>query len=1007
MIVCEIRHKFLIYMMLTLGGVVYVSGCGGAPKPAAEASTNSNQASAPPPRPVDRTGDGPRIRPVNLNVPAAPVTQEARIDLAAAKNETVSFAVHLNQLPQSNGRRAYMLRVNAPTARGGEKLDPANVVAYQILPMPIDVNRAGFVRHTGLPGDRTTMPRALLPLAADSGAVNLSTLRDPTKPFDPKSRAEGTNQSTLVWFDIRIPPQTPPGEYDANVTLSETDSSAPLSTIPLRLTVRDFVLPDERHLVMTGQIDWESLLRAFPDRFESLRPMRLNRADNAFAAPVRTLDKLVELAQQHRLVVNFSRLQPVVKWPSGKPPEVSWAQYDSLVTPWLRGDDFADKVPLGFWQLPTPDYYSTYDPQSQGEYLAQCAAHFAQLDWMGRAGLQIGANVNGRASAEESLSFSARAQQALSQHPQLRVMLPLQEDQLQLAGPGREMMIAKESVQRLIAAAPPLVFSSPVQRLPEDVRRPPLWLRADLSDAASSGLTPYVGAGGDEYDVRLWAWLAFLRNATTIQWTGVLPRAATATDPADPNELVWFYPGQWFGVEDPLPTVQLKWLRNAQQDYEYLWLARQRGQTINAFLMARLITKPVEIQPNQQQDPTYALMCGTADAIAWREAKQLLVDNILLREPGVPLDDRKETEINLRMLRWTQPQERPVLMGRTTSWTKDNAAGPGESFINLRLGIDIYNASDSRPDQNALQWTAAYPGAEISPKPINIPALSTYHVRRVTVESRIDPAAAPVKSQTPLELTFTNGFTKESTPLKLQLPVAVSDRRERPININGDLDEWAGEDAIIENAPLVQMFNRPALQAGVIQPASTNSGVYTGWSDERFYVGFKVDGLPSEQKRQIRNFVSYQFRRAWGEDLCQLLIQPVYADNTPGPVLHVVCKSNGSVWVERKGDPRQAIDPWQAFEGAGIRYQARIDGPQWRGEVSIPWSAIMDAAKTFDANGRPMRPALLRFNFAQHKSTTGESATWAGPVDFGRDDAFTGVLLLRDADVPGMRGPGN
>lgn len=998
-------HKLLTGRILTLLAVTVAGGClpSATPNRPAAPVERAPVSSPTPDRPVDRFTDGPRVRPVNLNVPSAPITQETLIDLAAAKNETVSFAVQIASLPPASNRRAYVLRVTEiKRSGGGDAISPDNLSAYQILPMPIDVNRAGFVRHTGLPGDRTSMPRALLPQIVDRGALNLATVRDPSRPFDPQSRAAGSNQPVTLWFDLRIPPQTPPGDYRASVDLVETAAaSGAISTVPLKITVHDFVLPDERHLQMVGKIDWTDLARLFADRFESVRPMRLSRTEPAYAAPVKTLDALVRLAQQNRVSTTFSHLQPVVKWPAGKPAEVEWAGYDSVVRPWFSGDDFADRVPVGFWALPTPDYFATYDPQSRGEYLAQAAAHFDQLDWMTRSAIPIGEEVIGRANAEQSLRYSAEAQSVVSLHPRMRVQVPVSEDQLQLAGDDKSPMLARELVQRLIAAAPPLVSASPLARLPDDVKRPALWLRADLSDAASSGLTPYVGAGGDEYDVRLWAWLAFLRNATMIQWTGVLPRADTPTQAADPNELIWFYPGSWFGVEDPLPTVQLKWLRNAQQDYEYLWLARQRGQTINAFLMARLITKPVEIQPNQPQDPTYALMCGTANPIAWREAKQLLVDNILLREPGVPIDKKQETIINNRMLRWSTPQERPVLVGRSTSWTRDTLAGPGQSFINLRLGIDIYNASDTRPDQNSLQWTATYPGVEASPKPISIAALATYQVKRFTLEARIDPTLKPSRVQSPVELTFTNGYTREEAPVKLVVPVAVSDRRDRPLNINGDLDDWTAEDAIID-APLVQMFNRPSLQAGVLPVASTSSNVLTGWSDERFYVAFKVDGLPLERPKLIRNFVSYQFRRAWGEDLCQLLIQPVYADNTPGPVLHVVCKSNGSVWVERKTDPKLAVNPWQSFEGAGINYQARLDGSQWRGEVAIPWAAIIDAAKAFGPDGRPTRPALLRFNFTQHKSLTGESATWAGPVDFGRDDAFTGVLLLRDPDIPGM-----
>ncbi|HRK31654.1 MAG TPA: hypothetical protein PLD59_11295, partial [Tepidisphaeraceae bacterium] len=944
--------------------------------------------------PIDRTTDGPRVRAVNLNTPTAPVTQQSQIQLAVAKNETASFAIQISTIPKSTNRRALTLRLTQ-LANAGNNIPADNLVVYQILSMPIDVNRAGFVRHTGMPGDQTTLPRALLPLSNDNGRINLATLRDPQQPTNPAARAEGTGQPVLVWFDLKIPPQTPPGTYRASVEVIDSGSTSALSSVPVSVTVHDFVLPDERHLLMAGQVEWEDLLRLFPDRFEAVRANRLDRNDPDFKRPIETLDRLVSLAQQHRMTLTFSRLQPIVKWPAGKPPEIVWDAYDRLVSPWLKGDIFPDKVPLGFWPLPIIDYFYTYLPESRGEYLSQAAAHFDQMDWMTRSAAPIGPEVTGRASTDQSLSFSVDAQQLLSLHPRMRVRLPLQEDQLQLSRGGREMMIAPENVQRVIAAAPQLVFSSPVQRLPTEVKRPALWLKADLTDAASSGVTPYVGAGGDEYDVRLWAWLSFLRNATLIQWPGVLPRANQPSEPADPNELVWFYPGSWFGVDDPIPTVQLKWLRNAQQDYEYLWLARQRGQTINAYLVARLITKPVEIQPNQEQDPTYALMCGTANPGAWREARQLIADNILLRDPGVPLDSKRETEINMRMLRWSTPQERPVLTGRVTQWTRDTQAGLGQNWVNLRLGIDIYNASDSRPDQNTLQWTAAYPGSEFSPKPISIPALATYNVRRFTVEARIDPTAAPAKSQTPVELTFINGFTNESTPIKLQLPVAVSDRRQRPININGDLDDWTGEDALTEDRPLVQMFNRPALQAGVIEPASTPSGVYSSWSDERFYVAFKVAGLPNASERKVRNFVNYQFRRAWGEDLCQLLIQPVYADNTPGPVLHVVCKSNGSLWIERKIDPKLAINPWQAFEGAGIRYQARIDGTEWRGEVAIPWNAIMDASKQIGPDGRPRLPSMLRFNFSQHKSTTGESSSWAGPIDFGRDDAFTGIILLR------------
>ena len=160
--------KYGIYIMLAVGVSPLAGGCGPditRPLDPQPAKADTKPDSTEPQRPVDRSADGPRVRPVNLNVPAAPTTSETQIGLAVAKNETASFAIQLSQLPKSSGRRAFTLRLTAPTrAGGGAEINPSNIVAYQILSMPIDVNRAGFVRHTGLPGDRRVGKTISLPV---------------------------------------------------------------------------------------------------------------------------------------------------------------------------------------------------------------------------------------------------------------------------------------------------------------------------------------------------------------------------------------------------------------------------------------------------------------------------------------------------------------------------------------------------------------------------------------------------------------------------------------------------------------------------------------------------------------------------------------------------------------------------------------------------------------------------------------------------------------------------
>ena len=503
----------------------------------------------------------------------------------------------------------------------------------------------------------------------------------------------------------------------------------------------------------------------------------------------------------------------------------------------------------------------------------------------------------------------------------------------------------------------------------------------------------------------LWAWLAFLRHAGLIVWGDALPSLDDPRSPADPNETIWFYPGHWFGLEHPVPTVQLKWLRRAEQDYEYLHLARQRGEPLNALLLARLITKPVEIQPGQAPDPAYGLMCGTTDSAAWDQALQLLARTILIRRPdGPPPDPAERYALNIDTLRWVEPQERPVVMGRTARWLWDvlgdagiRKPNAGPRILNLRLGVDIYNASDNTPDRNLLRWTAAAPGWEVRPQPVQIPKLDTYNVRRETLEARFNLDQLTPEARKPVEVTFTSGFNSERrSTVKLALPLATSEHAEgRRLAVDGKLDEWQPAD-LVQDGPMVLMHSRPALQRQELRLASTPSRVYTGWAEDGFYVAFALKGItPENLLKGSQNFVDYQFRRAWGEDLCTVLIQPVYDDNRLGPVLHLVCKPTGH-WVERKLDPKLNAEPWQPLEGARIRYKAALNGSDWSGEVSIPWKAILDTGAAL--------PTLLRFNFSQHRTATGESASWAGPVDFGRDDAFTGVLYLRETRAPGLIG---
>lgn len=229
------------------------------------------------------------------------------------------------------------------------------------------------------------------------------------------------------------------------------------------------------------------------------------------------------------------------------------------------------------------------------------------------------------------------------------------------------------------------------------------------------------------------------------------------------------------------------------------------------------------------------------------------------------------------------------------------------------------------------------------------------------MDANFDATRTTAAARKPVEIDFVDGFTKVTSPLKMVLPVAASARREGRLSIDGALDDWDGNDAV-QDGPLVVMLNRPTLQKQDLQLAATPTRIYSGWADENFYLAFGVEGIAVET-HHTQNFVSYKDRRAWGEDLCEILIQPIYGDKTDssGPVLHIVCKPNGEQWVERKLDVRVNQNPWQPVEGSGIRYAATTPaGGKWNGELAIPWKVISDHGQ----------PVLLRFNFIQHRART-------------------------------------
>ena len=151
-----------------------------------------------------------RFQPVNITDGIHPVLSDQPIVLNVARNEWTNFTCQIS-LPRSEG---YWLKVRPPTARGMTFAVSSESI-FQVLAMPVDMDQAGYVRHTGQPAARRNVPRPLLPQVLDSdGVCNLSSLRNPAHPTDPRSRVGGLGADpATLWFDLHIPKGIPAGEY--------------------------------------------------------------------------------------------------------------------------------------------------------------------------------------------------------------------------------------------------------------------------------------------------------------------------------------------------------------------------------------------------------------------------------------------------------------------------------------------------------------------------------------------------------------------------------------------------------------------------------------------------------------------------------------------------------------------------------------------------------------------------------------------------------------------------
>ena len=185
---------------------------------------------------------------------------------------------------------------------------------------------------------------------------------------DPVRALQG-QKSQGIWVDVYIPKKAPAGSYTGEFSVKH--GSGRKHTIPIRLNVHDFVLPDKLSY-------WAEL--------------------NTYRVPRRDLHQYFQLAHQHRAVFMPWVLRPHVRG-SGAELKLDFRNYDRVVGPLLSGTAFAGNrrknQPVRTMYLPFMDswptqlspgtYNYTGHWPGKGESRSHIVAHYERAPYIGTA----------------------------------------------------------------------------------------------------------------------------------------------------------------------------------------------------------------------------------------------------------------------------------------------------------------------------------------------------------------------------------------------------------------------------------------------------------------------------------------------------------------------------------------------------------------------------------------------------------------------------------------------
>lgn len=391
-------------------------------------------------------------------------------------------------------------------------------------------------------------PDALIPFVDPESGADLKGARFEATPYTIEAN---TNQG--YWVDVYVPERTPPGDYTGNVTVTSVGKT--LAVVPVTLRVRGFVLPQT--------IAMQSNFGSLGSRIAKGNKLEPNSPELA-----RIEDLYIDSFLEHRAVPGtLGDIWPKVNDDGTVDDSLTGARLRRLIE-----DKHVNALKLPF---------SPKDPEKCKRDLRAYAAYLRQKGWLDLAYVYLKDEPN---NAEDYETVRQQAALVKAADPGIGRMCTEQtitSDEkwgnlygaVNLWCPLWGLWDEKTALERQAQGEKLWSYTALCQR------EAPFW---QVDFAPVSFRAPFWISW--HYDIKGFLyWSSVYWDAYEDVWTKPHFRDKYW------GEGMLVYPGLEAGIRGPVPSIRLKLIREALEDYEYMTLAAGQGKKAEVdALVARL-----------------------------------------------------------------------------------------------------------------------------------------------------------------------------------------------------------------------------------------------------------------------------------------------------------------------------------------------------------------------------------------------------------------------------------